>query len=167
MTLIPIITSHYNLTYKISQYLDQLLRPFVNEVMKSTLFVDESECIEKLNKYANTDERLTPTTIFCTIKISNYFALDSHENMIDTVYNFVQNNIASNKLQKISVATIKNLLQLYLYNNIFCYKDKIYTFTKGAPTTSPLIDTLSNSYLCVWQTQIVDDIRRKKELFGR
>jgi len=65
MTLIPIITSHYNLTYKISQYLDQLLRPFVNEIMKSTRFVDEIECIEKLNQYANTEDRLTPTTIFC------------------------------------------------------------------------------------------------------
>lgn len=147
--------------------MDQLLRPFVNEIMRSTLFVDEIECIEKLHQYANTEDHLTPTTIFCTIKISNYFALDSHENMIDKVYNFVRNNIASNKFQKISVATIKNLLQLCLYNNVFCYKNKIYTFTKGGPTTSPLIDTLSNIYLSIWQTQIVEDIRRKKELFGR
>jgi len=135
--------------------------------MKSTLFMDEIECIEKLNHYTNIEERLTSTTLFCTIKISNYFTLDSHENMIEQVYNFIRDNLASNKLHKILIMTIKNLLQLCLYYNIFTYKNKIYTFTKGGPTTLPLIDTLANIYLCNWQKHIVNEIQRKKELFGR
>ena len=52
-------------------------------------------------------------------------------------------------------------------NNIFCYKDKIYTFTKGGPTTSSLTDTLSNIYLCVWQQQIVEEIRLKKRIIWK
>jgi len=136
-------------------------------MMKSTLFIDEIECIDKLNRYTNVDECLTSTTLFCTIKISNYFTLDSHENMIDHVYNFIRDNIASNKLHKISILTIKHLLQLCLHNNIFSYQNKIYTFTNGGPTTSPLIDTLANIYLCIWQKQIVNEIRGKKVLFGR
>lgn len=165
--MVPIVTSKHNITYKIGQYLDRLLRPFVYEKMRSVLFRDEIECIERLNYYTNIDERLTPTTLFCTMKITNYFTLDSHENLIDLVCRFIHDNIVSNKLDKILLTTIKNLLQLYLYNNIFTYKNKIYKFTKSAPSTSPLMDTLSNIYLCMWQKQIVSEIQGKKELFGR
>ena len=106
--------------------------------------------------------------MFCTIEVTNYFTLASHETMIDTVCKFIQNNVVSNKLQKIPIMTIKNLLQLALYNNLFSYKNQIYTFTKGGPTTLPLIDTLSNIYLYAdWQQKIIDELKFNKELFGR
>jgi len=161
------ITSQHNVTYKISKYLDQLLRPFANQNMEPVIFHDEPEFIQKLNEYVKIGHQFTSTTYFCTIKILNYFALDTHENMIDVVYKFIENNIAANKIEKIKISTIKNLLQLCLYNNIFCYKDKIYTFTNGGPTTLPLMDTLGNIYLYAWQKNIADEVRRKKEFFGR
>ncbi len=161
------ITSQHHITFKISKYLDQLLRPFANEKMQEVTFNDEAAFIQKLNGYANIEHRLTPITIFCTIQISNYSALDSHENMISIVCRFLHDHVAANKLHKILITTIKNLLQLCLYNNIFCYKNQIYKFTKGGPTTLPLTDTLSNIYSYVWQKKIVDEIQRKKEFFGR
>jgi len=78
--------------------------------------------------------------------------------MIDVVCNFIQNHIVTHKLQKISIMTIKNL---------FSYKNKIYTFTKGGPTTLPLMDTLANIYLFAWQQKIIDEIKQNRELFGR
>ena len=167
VTLTPIITSQHSVTYKISKYLDQLLRPFANEHMKSVIFKDGIEFMQKLYDYVHTEHRLTPTTMFCTIQITNYFTLDTHEAMIDVVCNFIQNHIVTNKLQKISIMTIKNLLQLCLYNNIFSYKNKIYIFAKGGPTTLPLMDTLANIYLFVWQQKIVDELKQNRELFGR
>lgn len=135
--------------------------------MAATLFKDDIEFIQKLNVYVHTDRRLTATTMFCTIDIVNYWTLDTHENMIDVVCTFIQKNVASNKLQKVSIATIKNLLQLCLYHNVFCYKNQIYKLTKGGPSTLPLIDTLSNIYLSTWQGKIIDELRQNKELFGR
>ena len=150
-----------------SKYLDQLLRPFAHEQMASILFKDDIEFMQKLNVYVHTNRRLTSTTLFCTIDIVNYWTLDTHENIIDVVCKFIQNNVAANKLQKISIATIKNLLQLCLYHNVFCYKNHIYKFTRGGPTTLPLIDTLSNIYLSIWQDKIIGELRHNKELFGR
>ena len=161
------ITSQHSITYKISQYLDQLLRPFANEKMKPFLFNDGIEFMQKLHGYVQTDHRLTSTTMFCTIEVTNYVTLASHETMIDTICSFIQNNVVSNKLQKIPIMTIKNLLQLALYNNLFSYKNQIYTFTKGGPTTLPLIETLSSIYLSAWQQKIIDELRFNKELFGR
>ena len=161
------VTSQRCATFKISKYLDQLLRPFAYEKMASVTFHDEVDFIQKLNAYVHTEQRLTPTTMFCTIQITNYSALDSHEALINVVCNFVYNHVAANKLNKISIATLKNLLQLSLYHNLFSYKNNIYTFTKGGPTTLSLMDTLSNIYLYVWQNDIVSKLKNNKELFGR
>jgi hypothetical protein len=135
--------------------------------MKSVIFNDGIEFMQKLHTYVNTEQRLTPTTMFCTIEITNYSTLDSHDAIIDAVCYFIRNNVAANKLHKIPIMTIKNLLQLCLYNNVFSYKNKFYTFNKGAPTTLPLTDTLSNIYLFAWQQKIIDEIKQNKELFGR
>ena len=137
--MVPRITSPHYVIHKISKYLDQLLRPFAHEQMASILFKDDIEFMQKLNVYVHTDHRLTSTKMFCTIDVVNYWTLDTHENMIDVVCKFIQNNVAANKLHKISIATIKNLLQLCLYHNVFCYKNQIYKFTRGGPTTLPLI----------------------------
>jgi len=136
--------------------------------MQSTTFYNELDFIQKLNHYISTEHPLTSTTTFCTMKITNFHTLDDHKSMIDSVTYFVQNNVGGNRLHDISVMTIKNLLQLFLYNNIFYYKNKIYTLTKGGPNTMPLSDTLSNIYLFVWQKKILNKVKQNRdEFFGR
>ncbi|CAF4579423.1 unnamed protein product, partial [Rotaria magnacalcarata] len=93
------------------------------------------------------ERHLRATTLFCTIKIINYYTLDIHKNMIDTVGYFLEDNLVTNKLEQVTIQTIKNLLHIFLYNNVFYYKDKIYTLIKGSPNTMPLSDTLSNIFL--------------------
>jgi hypothetical protein len=161
--------------YKISQYLNEIIRPLAQENMKPGTFEDEIDFIQQFDIYASaitttttTEESvLTPTTLFCTIKVLNYFTLDTHVNMIDTICNFIQEHVAANRVGKVTIATIKNLLQLSLCHTLFCYKNDLYTFTKGGPTTLPLFDTLSNIYLFVWQKKILRDIQQQKEFFGR
>ena len=93
--------------------------------------------------------------------------MDTHTNMIDIIGYFLQDNLATPNLKNISIQTIKNLLHLFLFNNHFYYKKKIYTFTKGSPNTMALTDTLSNIYLSVWQKQILRQIQATNEFFGR
>jgi hypothetical protein len=87
--------------------------------------------------------------------------------MIDTVTQFLRDHSANNKINQVSIMTIKNLLQLFLYNNLFCFNNKVYTIMKGSPNTMPLSDTLSSIYLFDWQQMILKEVKRNNELFGR
>jgi hemerythrin len=135
--------------------------------MQTLTFRDEADFMQKLHYYVYNQHRLTSTTLFCRIKITNFYTLDKHETMIETVTYFLRENSVNNKVTKISIMTIKNLLQLFLYNNLFRYKNKIYTIIKGSPNTMPLSDLLSNIYLFDWQQRILKEVKRKNELFGR
>ncbi|CAF2061495.1 unnamed protein product [Rotaria magnacalcarata] len=114
-----------------------------------------------------TKHELQSTTLFCAIKITNFYTLDAHKNMIDIVGCFLEDNLVPNKLEQVTIQNIKNLLHIFLYNNIFYYKDQINTLTKGSPNTMPLSDTLSNIYVFVWQKQILKQLQLNNEFFGR
>lgn len=165
--MLPLITSRHSATWKIGEFLNELLRPFVDKILQTTTFCDEIDFIQKLNHYVYRQQRLRPRTLFCTIKITNFYTLDTHKNMIEIAHNFLKDNLPSHKLGKISILDIKNLLNLFLHNNIFSYEDKIYQFTKGSPNTMALSETLSNVYLFTWQQKISSLVQEKKELFGR
>lgn len=135
--------------------------------MKSTTFRDEIDFIQKLNNYVHVEHRLRPTTLFGTITITNFYTLDVHERILNKVVFFLQDSLLSNKLGRISIMTIKNLLFLVLNNNVFQYKNKIYKIEKGSPHTMPLTETLSNIYLYLWQTRLLTHLTSSVEVFGR
>ncbi|CAF3804954.1 unnamed protein product [Rotaria sp. Silwood1] len=167
LSLVPIVTSQYSTTWKMAKYLNKLLRPYADGVLRSTSFTDETDFIRKLYRYAIIERRLRPSTLFCTIKITNFCTLEEHKEMIDVIGYFLQDNLATNKLETLTIQTIRNLLHLFLHNNIFSYKNSIYKFTKGSPNTIPLTETLSNIYLFVWQKKILKEVNQNIELFGR
>ncbi|CAF4975871.1 unnamed protein product, partial [Rotaria sp. Silwood1] len=168
LSLVSFITSKYSTTWNIGQLINKILRPFVDKTLKSTTYRDEMDFIQKLNHYVSTKRRLQSTTLFCSIKITNFYTLDTHQNVIDTVGYFLEDHLGhGKKLQQLTIMTIKNLLHLFFFNNIFCYKEQIYTFTKGSPNTMPLTETLSNIYLYVWQKKILNRVKENNELFGR
>ena len=86
--------------------------------------------------------------------------------MIDVVHHFLTENVYSNKLGNVTILTIKNLVHLYLYNNVSSYSEQIYQFTKGAPSTMALSETLANIYFFVSQKKI-QKVNERDELFGR
>ncbi|CAF2234943.1 unnamed protein product, partial [Rotaria magnacalcarata] len=167
ISLVPYITSKHSATWRISKYLNELLRPFVDKILSTTTFCDEPDFMRKLNDYVYVERHLRATTLFCSIKIINYYTLDIHKNMIDTVGYFLADNLVTNKLEQVTIQAIKNLLHIFLYNNVFYYKDRIYTLMKGSPNTMPLSDTLSNVFLFTWQKKILKEIKSKNEFFGR
>lgn len=93
--------------------------------------------------------------------------MEVHRNMIDIVGYFLQDALATNRLGNLTILTIKNLLHIFLYNNIFCYKDNVYKMNKGSPHSMPLTETLSDIYLFVWQKKILKELGEHNELFGR
>lgn len=123
--------------------------------------------MKKLHQYANVQQRLQPKTLFCTIKVTHFYALDTHENMLQMIEHFLEYNLPTKKLENISISNIRKLLNIFLQNNIFCYEDKLYRFIKGSPNTIILSETLANIYLSMWQKKLSDFVKEKQELFGR
>jgi hypothetical protein len=162
------IVSQRSATSKIAKYVQRLLRPLVDKVLSATTFRDEADFMYKLHYYVYTQNRLTSTTLFCAIRISNFYTVaSSHESMISTIGYFLQDNLATNKLEHVSIITIQNLVQLFLYNNIFHYNGNIYAIVRGGPNTMALSRTLSNIFLFEWQKHIVRELKPSNELFGR
>jgi hypothetical protein len=174
------ISTHHSATSKLAQYLKQLLRPFISRHMNQIIFANEADFIEKLYLYTNQEHHLHPTTLFVTIKITNFHTMMiSHKSIIDTLGNFLAGHSATNALnytsivtmnqrpQSISIDTIKKLTELYLKNNIFYYNEKIYGFTKGAPNSLLLSEILSNIYLFTYDKRICNDPKLRTELYGR
>jgi hypothetical protein len=93
--------------------------------------------------------------------------LASHTNFIDLIVHCLEENVATNRVEHVVISTVRNLLQLFLYNNIFCYEDKIYAITKGSPSTIPLSTLLADLYLFEWQKKLAREVDRQQELFGR
>ncbi|CAF1234049.1 unnamed protein product, partial [Rotaria magnacalcarata] len=144
----PYIISQHSATWRIGKYLNELLRPFVDKILSTTTtFRGEPDFMYQLYDHIFTKHELQSTTLFYAIKITNYYTLNTHKNMIDIVGYFLEDNLVPNKLEQVTIQNIKNLLHIFLYNNVFYYKDQIYTLTKGSPNTMPLSDTLSNIYV--------------------
>ena len=161
------IDAKQSMTSKLDKYVTRLLRSFVIQRTQTVTLRDEADFIQKLYDYTYTQHRLKPTTLFCSIKITNYSTLDTHENLIDTVTYFLTDNSVNYAIGHVPISIVKNLLQLFLYNNLFSYNNKLYRFIKGSPSTLALSDLLSNIYLCVWQKSILKEVERHREFFGR
>ena len=87
--------------------------------------------------------------------------------MADFLEQFLRDSLPGNTLEKFSIVHIKNLVQLFLYNNAFVYEENMYTCVKGSPTTIPLTETLANIYLFQWQKKILKEINARRQFFGR
>ncbi len=147
--------------------------------MNRTRFINECDFMRKLLDYTNNKENhLHPTTLFATIKITNFHTMISHQSMIAALLNFFTDHLATNKVryqpletlkqyQSISIETIKKLTELYLENNIFYYNGKIYKFIKGGPNSLLFNDILSTIYLFHCEKLLFDDPRLKTAFYGR
>lgn len=167
VSLVPIISSRYSATWKIGQYVNRLLRPVMTRILESKWFLNDAHFIQKLNAHVHAQRRLPAATLFCWLRISNFYALAPHKDLLDVVGYFLQDHLPTPRLEGLSLSTVKNLLQLFLYNNMFCYKKGIYTVVEGSPSTMSLSDTLSNIYLFEWQRVIGKGVEASKECFGR
>jgi len=173
------ISAHRSATGKIAHFIYHLLRPHVFTILQSTTFLNEVDFIQKFNYYTVQQQQLHPTTLFATIKITNFHAMVDHEKIVTELGYFFMDystigkyfpctSIISDKPQYISIDTIQELIRLFLKNNVFYFDEKIYSFTKGGPNSLLLCELLSNIYVFVWQKKIFGtDPRFRTEFCGR
>jgi hypothetical protein len=146
--------------------------------MKQTQLMNEGDFIQKLHSYTYQQHRLQPTTLFATLKMTNFHTLVSHRTMIDRLGDFLRKQFIVNQLeyrtlkstvqpQYISINTIRILTELFLENNIFYYNNDLYQCIKGAPNTLVFSETLSTIYLCLWEEFIFQSPYLTNEFYGR
>ena len=167
LSVMPVIVAYQSPTWLLGRFLDRLLRPAVRLVMRNTRFDDEIDFAQKLHQFGRNGQVWTSTTLLATIHISNYYTIASHARMADVLEYFLHDDLPGNTVENITMVHMKNLVQLFLYNNVFVYDDKLYMCVKGSPITMPLTETLANIYLYQWQKMIVKEVKARQQFFGR
>ena len=135
--------------------------------MQSTTFVHGADFIRKLNQYTESERRLSPGTLFVTIRILNVNTIDTHEAMLMVLEGFLQERLAISAIENISIKKIVDLTALFLKYNRFYYEGRLYRFKKGAPSGVPLSETLSTIYIFQWQKLLLNEPCIRGELYGR
>ncbi|CAF5022736.1 unnamed protein product, partial [Rotaria magnacalcarata] len=67
-----------NVTSKLSTYLDDLLRPTIEDILKQSVVDQDFDFIQCSSK-------LKPTTLLVRIKIQNFFSLFQHQSVVDRI----------------------------------------------------------------------------------
>ncbi|CAF4975654.1 unnamed protein product, partial [Rotaria magnacalcarata] len=73
-----------NVTSKLSTYLDDLLRPTIEDILKQSVVDQDFDFIQCL-RHHQCSSKLKPTTLLVRIKIQNFFSLFQHQSVVDRI----------------------------------------------------------------------------------
>ncbi|CAF4932838.1 unnamed protein product, partial [Rotaria socialis] len=146
----PIFSMESNVTSKLSTYLDNLLRPTIEDILKDTFVDQDFDFIQRLQQCSS---KIKPTTLLVRIKIQNFFSLFQHQSVVDRIGYLLAKHRQNQPINHISIVTIERLIELYLKYTLFIFEDYIYTFNHGMPNETRFSTLLSNLCLYYWKTK--------------
>jgi hypothetical protein len=152
-------------TTNISRFLDRLIRPIFDKMVRSTIIIDGVDLVNRLEEYT-ADGRLKPTTQFCTFDIIDLYTMIPQEESLNILAEFLREH-AGEKVNNIPIDTIIQLARIVLEENAFVYGDKFYKQIIGGAMGSPFTLTLANIFMWKWQKKLVVDRKTSKEIYGR
>lgn len=154
-------------TSKLDRFLHELLRPVVDRYLPTAKSLDEYEFMSRVHDHVYLKQRLQSTTNFCRITIKNYGHFYDHDQMIDRLGQFLYDNLATNRIDELSIPTIQYLLRLYLLNNHFSYRNDIYCWRKGSPLMHSLTHLLIHICIDDWHKRLIHFVDIDKEIVVR
>ncbi|CAF1200310.1 unnamed protein product [Rotaria sp. Silwood1] len=163
----PMFSMMHSLTWKLAEFLEQLLRPTLMTLFKSTTVHNDSDFIQKLYRYCTLDGHLHSGTLFVRIKIKNFSTMYTYQSIIDRVGYVLTSHLSNHPIQNISIVTIERLIELYLKCNIFYYEGNIYRLTHGLPECMRLNDLLLHIASYPWQQTMMNADQLKKQFIVR
>ncbi|CAM4830801.1 unnamed protein product [Rotaria magnacalcarata] len=152
----PIFSMESNVTSKLSTYLDDLLRPIIEDILKQSVVNQDFDFIQCLHHH-QCSSKLKPTTLLVRIKIQNFFSLFKHQSVVDRIGYLLAKHRQNQPINHISIVTIERLLELYLKYTLFIFGDYIYTFNQGMPNETRFSTLLSNLCLYYWKMKKFQD----------
>lgn len=163
----PIVVARKSATSRLASFLDQLLRPAIQRHEQSTAFIDGTDFIRKLDEFSLDKKRFNTNTNFVTITIKNLEFMYPHGQLLTTLQEYLNENLATGFIENISINEIIHLTALFLHHTRVYYDHKIYRFLKGSPSSCSLTETLSNISAYQWQKNILLERSIMNELYGR
>ncbi|CAF3189478.1 unnamed protein product [Rotaria socialis] len=149
----PMVSMKYNLTWKLSIYLDDLLRSTIEDLFKQQSIVnDDFNFIQCCSS-----SKLKSTTLLVRIKIQNFFTMFSYQSNVNRIIHVLANHCQSHLINGLSVNVIESLIELYLQHTLFIYQDHIYSFNRGMPSDTHLNRLLSTLCLYYWRKKMFND----------
>ena len=152
-------------TTGISKFLDRLLRPLFDKHARSTTIIDGVDLIRRLDKYV-ANGHLKPTTYLCTFDITDLYTMLPQEESLDVLTEFLLDH-GYNKVQGVSIATIRRLARLVITENVFTYEKKFYRQVVGGAMGSAFTLTLANVFMWKWEKQLALRQAASNEIYGR
>ena len=162
----PFMVSCLGPSMGIARFVSRLLQPIFDEVARSTTFFQASDAVHAVELYAD-KHLLKPTTLFATLHVNDLCALLPHEETIEVLERFLNENTSNGLIQGLSIPTIIELVRLVLKNQVFLFRKRVYKQIKGGIANSPLTTLLANIYMYYWQADLVKSLVDKNEVFGR
>ena len=152
-------------TTAISHFLDRSIRPLFDRHERSTIIVDGTDLIHRLQTYVE-HGHLTPSTLFCTFDITDLYTMLPQQESLTILCEFLAEH-GYTKNGGMSIDTIRKLASLVITENAFAYGDKYYKQIIGGAMGSPFTLTLANIFMWKRQQKLADRQVARSEIYGR
>ncbi|CAF4127792.1 unnamed protein product, partial [Rotaria sp. Silwood1] len=141
-----------NVTSKLSTYLDNLLRPTIEDILKDTFVDQDFDFIQRLQQ-PKCSSKLQQTTLLVRIKIQNFFNMFTYQSTVNRIIYLLVKHCKNQPINGVSMIAIETLLELYLKYTLFIYQDHIYSFNRGMSNQTHFNTLLSSLCLYYWITK--------------
>jgi hypothetical protein len=152
-------------TTKISNFLDEIIRPIFDNKCSTTAIIDSTSLIKELDKYAKKG-LLKSSTLFCTFDIRNLYTMLPQEEALNILVEFLHVH-GYRKVKGIPLDAIRKLASIVLEQNVCVYDKKIYKQVLGGAMGSSFTLTLANIFMWKWQKELVRRQDMTCEYYGR
>jgi hypothetical protein len=152
-------------TTKISNFLDQIIRPIFDQQFYTTTIIDGTHLIKRIDKYIRTGV-FKPSTLFCTFDIHNLYTMLRQDEALTILVEFLHVH-GYRKVKGITLDTLRKLASIVITENVFVYDNKMYQQTTGGAMGSSFTLTLANIFMWKWQKELVRRQDITGEFFGR
>ena len=149
----PIFSMESNVTSKLLTYLDTLLRPTIEDILKDSFVDQDIDFIQRLHHHHHGSSKLQPATILIRIKIQNFFNMFTYQSMVNRIMYLLAKHCKNEPINNISMIAIETLLELYLQHTLFIYQEQIYSFNRGMSNQTQFNTLLSSLCLYYWKME--------------
>ncbi|CAF2890422.1 unnamed protein product [Rotaria sp. Silwood2] len=162
----PVTNCRHGLTMKISRFLTHLLQPIYDRATHLKTFNTSADVIDAVEEY-NKKGFLQSKTLFVNLYIHDLCTIFPYEPTVEALQRFLHKYIIDGRIQGILIQSIIDLVRLFLENQYILYENKLYQQIRGSSFNSPLTTLLANIYIYDWQQELVANLDKKNEIYGR
>ena len=160
----PIISGLKHPTIKISKFLDDLLRPWFDEMAKQTTIDSGFELVKKVIQWS--DQRLRRDTLLATIDVVDLYTMIPQVEGVLSLKKMLD-YLNLKQVNGLKVETIIRLSRFVMQNNYFSYDGQYYHQIRGGAMGSPLTLTIANCYMFFFERDIVKQVNNSGGLYLR